>query len=75
MKTMKIKRYSNRKLYSTNDSKYVTLPEIATEMKAGTTINVVDNATGKDITNTVLKAIVPTIELDNDALVNLITKQ
>lgn len=49
-----IKRYQNRKLYDTTESTYVTLAEIATMIKAGETIRVIDNKTKNDITGQTL---------------------
>ena len=48
MKT--IKRYPNRKLYDTSESRYITLEEIAEHLKAGGEVRVVDSRSGEDIT-------------------------
>jgi len=45
-----IRRYSNRKLYDTQTSHYVTLAQIATIIRAGDEIQVLDKDTGKDLT-------------------------
>src|SRR5207244_11640727 len=45
-----IKRYSNRKLYDTQESRYVTLEEIEEMIRAGKEISVVDAASGEDLT-------------------------
>jgi len=45
-----IKRYSNRKLYDTQESRYVTLEAIAAFVKAGEEVRVVDNDSGEDLT-------------------------
>jgi len=56
-----IKRYANRKLYDTEDSKYVTLKQIVESIAAGREITVIDNVTKEDITGvTLLSAIVET---------------
>jgi len=56
-----IKKYANRKLYDTNESKYVTLKEIAASIASGQEVMVVDNVTKGDITGpTLLSAIVET---------------
>ena len=39
-----IKRYANRKLYDTRDSKYVTLDQISEMIRIGEEINVIDNS-------------------------------
>ncbi|MBC7473727.1 MAG: hypothetical protein H7263_05505 [Candidatus Sericytochromatia bacterium] len=51
-----IKRYDNRKLYDTTTSKTLTLKDIATLIREGKDIKVVD-ASDKDITNKVLAQI------------------
>lgn len=48
--TVLIKRYPNRKLYDTNESKYVTLEDIGALVKVGHDVTVVDNRTKKDLT-------------------------
>jgi len=40
-----IKRYSNRKLYDTKDSRYVTLQQIGEMVRAGEEVLIIDNAT------------------------------
>ncbi|HEV8639820.1 MAG TPA: polyhydroxyalkanoate synthesis regulator DNA-binding domain-containing protein [Methylomirabilota bacterium] len=53
-----IKRYSNRKLYDTQESRYVTLDEIEEMIRAGKEISVVDAATGEDLTSVTLAQII-----------------
>ncbi len=45
-----IKRYGNRKLYDTSESRYVTLEEIARYVRDGEDVTVVENETGEDLT-------------------------
>ena len=45
-----IKRYSNRKLYDTHDSHYVTLQQIAGLIRNGDEIRVIDKTTQQDLT-------------------------
>jgi polyhydroxyalkanoate synthesis repressor PhaR len=45
-----IRRYSNRKLYDTQDSHYVTLAQTAALIRAGEEIRVINKDTGKDLT-------------------------
>jgi len=52
MKT--IKRYPNRKLYDTGESRYITLEEIATFLRGGGEVRVVDSRSGEDITTMTL---------------------
>lgn len=51
-----VKRYENRKLYDTTTSKTLTLKDIASLIRDGEEVKVVDNA-DKDITNKVLAQI------------------
>jgi polyhydroxyalkanoate synthesis repressor PhaR len=53
-----IKRYTNRKLYDTVESRYVTLDEIAQMVKAGTEVQIVDNRTKEDLTSVTLAQII-----------------
>jgi polyhydroxyalkanoate synthesis repressor PhaR len=53
-----IKRYSNRKLYDTQESRYVTLEEIEEMIRAGREISVVDATTGEDLTSVTLTQII-----------------
>ena len=53
-----IKRYSNRKLYDTQESRYVTLDEIEEMIRAGREISVVDAASGEDLTSVTLAQII-----------------
>lgn len=53
-----IKRYPNRKLYDTHDSRYVTLDQIAKMIRAGDEIRVVDNVSQQDLTTATLAQII-----------------
>ena len=53
-----IKRYTNRKLYDTVESRYVTLDEIAEMIKAGAEVKIVDNRTKDDLTSVTLAQII-----------------
>lgn len=53
-----IKRYSNRKLYDTQESRYVTLDEIEEMIRSGQEISVVDAASGEDLTSVTLAQII-----------------
>lgn len=53
-----IKRYPNRKLYNTEEKKYVTLDGIAQLIKEGEDVQVVDHTTGNDITALTLAQII-----------------
>src|SRR5437773_6091784 len=53
-----IKRYTNRKLYDTVESRYVTLDEIAEMVKLGVEVKVVDNRSKEDLTSVTLAQII-----------------
>src|SRR5437899_8613076 len=53
-----IKRYSTRKLYDTQESRYVTLEELEELIRAGKEISVVDVSTGEDLTSVTLAQII-----------------
>ena len=53
-----IKRYTNRKLYDTVESRYVTLDEIAEMIKQGVEVKIVDNRTKEDLTSVTLAQII-----------------
>ncbi|MFZ5469944.1 MAG: polyhydroxyalkanoate synthesis regulator DNA-binding domain-containing protein [Myxococcota bacterium] len=53
-----IKRYTNRKLYDTVESRYVTLDEIAEMVKAGSEVKIVDNRSKEDLTSVTLAQII-----------------
>lgn len=56
-----VKRYANRKLYDTEESKYVTLRDVAGYVQGGLEVQVIDNRTKADITGqTLLQALVET---------------
>jgi len=53
-----IKRYSNRKLYDTKGSTYVTLLQIAEMIRDGEDVQIIDNATKEDKTDVTLALII-----------------
>ncbi|MGZ3423948.1 MAG: polyhydroxyalkanoate synthesis regulator DNA-binding domain-containing protein [Polyangiales bacterium] len=53
-----MKRYSNRKLYDTRESRYVTLLQIAEMVRAGEEVQIIDNATKDDLTEVTLAQII-----------------
>jgi polyhydroxyalkanoate synthesis repressor PhaR len=53
-----IKRYPNRKLYNTDAKQYITLEGIADIIRRGEDVQVVDHATGEDITALTLTQII-----------------
>ena len=53
-----IKRYTNRKLYDTVESRYVTLDEIAEMIRSGEEVRVIDNRTKEDLTSVTFAQII-----------------
>ena len=53
-----IKRYSNRKLYDTKASRYVTLLQIAEMVREGEEVQIIDNNTKDDLTEITLAQII-----------------
>ena len=58
MATVLIKKYGNRRLYDTSDSRYVTLDELAAKIRTGAELRVVDAQTGEDLTQATLTQLV-----------------
>ncbi len=57
-KAVLIKKYENRRLYDTTNSRYVNLDEVAQMLQRGEEVKVVDAATGEDITRLILTQII-----------------
>jgi polyhydroxyalkanoate synthesis repressor PhaR len=57
-KKVLIKKYENRRLYDTTNSRYVNLDEVAAMLQNGDHVQVVDSATGEDITRLILTQII-----------------
>jgi polyhydroxyalkanoate synthesis repressor PhaR len=55
---MVVKKYGNRRLYDTEDSRYVTLDEVADRIRRGDEVQVVDAKTGHDLTQVTLAQII-----------------
>jgi len=53
-----IKRYESRKLYDTEESRYVSLEDIAAWVRGGQEVRVVDNATSEDVTAQTLTQVI-----------------
>lgn len=53
-----IKKYANRRLYNTGESKYVTLDDLSEMVRANTDFVVLDAKSGEDITRSVLTQII-----------------
>lgn len=57
MKTRIIKRYKNRRLYDTFEKRTIKLKDVALLVKKDVSFKVIDNATGRDVTISVLARI------------------
>ena len=53
-----VKKYSNRRLYDTHNSRYVTLMELAALIESGHDVRVVDAKSGQDLTQGTLMQII-----------------
>jgi len=53
-----IKRYESRKLYDTEESRYISLEDIASWVREGQEVRVIDNSTSADVTAQVLTQII-----------------
>jgi polyhydroxyalkanoate synthesis repressor PhaR len=56
--TVLIKKYGNRRLYDTGDSRYITLDELAAKVRTGVDVRVVDAQNGEDLTQATLVQVV-----------------
>lgn len=55
---MIVKKYSNRRLYDTEQSRYITQEELAEKIRLGAEVRVIDAATGDDLTQATLAQII-----------------
>lgn len=53
-----IKRYPNRKLYNTEEKRYITLDEIAVLIRKGQEIHVLDHVSNEDLTSLTLTQVI-----------------
>jgi polyhydroxyalkanoate synthesis repressor PhaR len=66
-----IKRYGNRKLYDTSESRYITLDEIARLVRSGHDVKVIDNENGDDLTAITFAQIILEEEKRRSSLISL----
>ena len=69
-KIVTIKRYSNRKLYDTSQSRYITLSELGELIRKGTNIEVIDNDTKADLTEVTLTQVLMTQQKQKQKEIN-----
>lgn len=72
-KTRIIKRYQNRKLYDTSASRYVTLDDIASLIRQGEDVQIIDNQNQDDLTSITLTQIIFEQEKKKKSLLPLST--
>ena len=65
-----IRKYANRRLYDTAESRYVNLKDIQKIITEGNLITVVEQTSERDITNIVLMQIIGNIEQQNGELLS-----
>lgn len=65
-----IKKYANRRLYDTENSRYITLKDIKNIIALGTDVKIIDDTSGQDITRALLLQIVSEQELGGTPLLN-----
>src|SRR5271167_2266726 len=53
-----IKKYENRRLYDTSESRYVNLEDVAAMIRQGAEIQVLDAKSGEDVTRVILTQII-----------------
>jgi polyhydroxyalkanoate synthesis repressor PhaR len=55
---MIVKKYSNRRLYDTEESRYITLEELTDKVRRGTDVEIIDAKSGEDLTQQTLTQII-----------------
>ena len=63
-----IKKYPNRRLYDTSESKYVTLSDVRELVLSGISFCVIDKKSGEDITRSILLQIIIEQEEEGDPM-------
>ncbi|ANO51488.1 polyhydroxyalkanoate synthesis repressor PhaR [Woeseia oceani] len=65
-----IKKYPNRRLYDTEESRYITLADIRNLVLSKVEFTVIDKKTGDDITRTILLQVISEQEQQGDAIMS-----
>ncbi len=58
MSTIVVKKYSNRRLYDTDASRYITQDELTEKIRSGSDVRVIDAKSGDDLTQAMLTQII-----------------
>ena len=67
-KPLLVKRYASRRLYNTETSDYVTLEDIATFIRAGREVEIIDLKSGENLTRQYLLQIIAEHESKGDSV-------
>ena len=70
--TTVIKRYQNRKLYDVEQSRYVTIEDLARMIREGQTVQVIDHETDDDISTQILANILKQTDMSAGLLHHMI---
>ena len=65
-----IKKYPNRRLYDTQESRYITLADIRDIVVSETNLMVIDKKSGEDITRSILLQVISEQEHNGDAILS-----
>jgi polyhydroxyalkanoate synthesis repressor PhaR len=65
-----IKKYPNRRLYDTEESRYITLADVKELVMNKVDFEVIDKKTGEDITRTILLQVISDQEQQGDAMMS-----
>jgi polyhydroxyalkanoate synthesis repressor PhaR len=65
-----IRKYPNRRLYDTEDSRYITLSDIRALVVGDIEFSVIDKKSGHDITRTILLQVISEQEQQGDAIMS-----
>lgn len=65
-----IKKYPNRRLYDTENSKYITLSDLKNLVTSGACVKVVDSNTNEDLTRSILLQIIMEAESAGEPMFN-----
>ena len=65
-----IKKYPNRRLYDTEESRYITLADIKDLILKNTALVVIDKKSGNDITRSILLQVISDQEQYSDAMLS-----
>ena len=65
-----IRKYPNRRLYDTEESRYITLADVRTLVLSKTDFVVIDKRSGEDITRAILLQVINDQEQNGDAILS-----